>query len=94
MDRENCELSTQYSIANIRHTLNTRDEFYETEVAYLDDTLPTLGGEEVALSEAIASSPFRPDIEKEFGSRYLSPWICRRSCSARPTSRCASRRAA
>ena len=35
MDRENCELSTQYSIANIRHTLNTRDEFYETEVAYL-----------------------------------------------------------
>ena len=34
IDRENCELSTQYSIANIRHTLNTRDEFYETEVAY------------------------------------------------------------
>ena len=67
MDRENCELSTQYSIANIRHTLNTRDEFYETEVAYLDDTLPTLGGEEVALSEAIASSPFRPYIEKVFG---------------------------
>ena len=71
MDRENCELSTQYSIANIRHTLNTRDEFYETEVAYLDDTLPTLGGEEVALSEAIASSPFRPDIEKEFGKQYF-----------------------
>ena len=71
IDRENCELSTQYSIANIRHTLNTRDEFYETEVAYLDDTLPTLGGEEVALSEAIASSPFRPDIEKEFGKQYF-----------------------
>lgn len=71
IDRENCELFTQYSIANIRHTLNTRDEFYETEVAYLDDTLPTLGGEEVALSEAIASSPFRPDIEKEFGKQYF-----------------------
>ena len=67
IDRETCELYTQHSIANIRHTLNTRDEFYETEVAYLDDTLPTLGGEEVALSEAIASSPFRADIEKEFG---------------------------
>lgn len=71
IDRENCELFTQYSIANIRHTLNTRDEFYETEVAYLDDTLPTLGGEEVALSEAIAASPFRPDIEKEFGKQYF-----------------------
>ena len=37
----------------------------------MHDTLPTLGGEEVALSEAIASSPFRPDIEKEFGKQYF-----------------------
>ena len=64
MDRENRELSTQYSIAHVRHTLDTRDEFYEAEVQYLQDTLPTLGGAEVALSEAIASSPFRSDIEQ------------------------------
>ena len=57
MDRENCELSTQYSIANIRHTLNTRDEFYETEVAYLDDTLPTLGGEEAERGHCRQSLP-------------------------------------
>ena len=29
IDRETCELATQYSIAHIRHTLDTRDEFYE-----------------------------------------------------------------
>ena len=69
MDRENRELSTQYSIAHVRHTLDTRDEFYEAEVQYLQDTLPTLGGAEVALSEAIASSPFRSDIEQEFGKQ-------------------------
>lgn len=34
MDREGCELSTQYSIAHIRHTLDTRDEFYEAEINY------------------------------------------------------------
>ena len=34
IDRETCELFTQYSIAHIRHTLDTRDEFYETEIAY------------------------------------------------------------
>ena len=50
MDREGCELSTQYSIAHIRHTLDTRDEFYEAEINYLQNTLPTLGGEEVAHS--------------------------------------------
>ncbi len=71
IDRETCELFTQYSIAHIRHTLDTRDEFYEAEIPYLQDTLPTLSGDEVALSEAIASSPFRPDIEQEFGKQYF-----------------------
>ena len=71
IDRGTCELSTQYSIAHIRHTLDTRDEFYEAEIEYLQNTLPTLTGQEVALSEAIASSPFRADIEKEFGAQYF-----------------------
>ena len=47
------------------------DAFYEAEIHYLQDTLPTLGAAEVALSEAIASSPFRPDIEREFGRQYF-----------------------
>lgn len=71
IDRVNCELSTQYSVAHIRHTLDTRDEFYEAEISYLQDTLPTLGGAEVALSEAIASGRFRADIEREFGKEYF-----------------------
>ena len=71
IDHESCELFTQYSIAHIRHTLDTRDEFYEAEINYLQDTLPTLSGDEVALSEAIAASPFRADIEREFGKQYF-----------------------
>lgn len=71
IDRENCELFTQYSIAHIRHTLDTRDEFYEAEIQYLQDTLPTLSGDEVALSEAIAASPFRADIERDLGKQYF-----------------------
>ena len=72
MDRVNCELFTQYAIANVRHTLDTRDAFYEAEIHYLQDTMPTLGAAEVALSEAIAASPFRPDIEREFGKQYFA----------------------
>ena len=71
IDRESCRLFTQYAIAHIRHTLDTRDEFYEAEIHYLQDTLPTLGAAEVALNEAIAASPFRPDIEQEFGKQYF-----------------------
>lgn len=71
IDRESGELFTQYSVAHIHHTLDTRDELYETEIHYLQDTLPTLSGDEVALSEAIAASPFRPDIEKEFGEQFF-----------------------
>ena len=71
MDRVNCELFTQYAIANVRHTLDTRGAFYEAEIHYLQDTMPTLGAAEVALSEAIAASPFRPDIEREFGKQYF-----------------------
>ena len=71
MDRANGELSTQCAVAHIRHTLDTRDAFYEAEIHYLQDTLPTLGAAEVALSEAIASSPFRPDVEREFGRQYF-----------------------
>ena len=34
-------------------------------------TLPTLSGDEVALSEAIAASPFRADIERDLGKQYF-----------------------
>ena len=27
IDRENCELSTQFSLAYVRHTIDSRDEF-------------------------------------------------------------------
>ena len=53
IDCEKSALHTQYSIAYIRHTLDTRDEFYEAEITYWQNTLPTLGSEEVSLSEAM-----------------------------------------
>ena len=94
IDRESCELFTQYSIAHIRHTLDTRDEFYEAEINYLQDTLPTLSGDEVALSKQSRPAPSGRTSSGNSASNTLSPWTCRRSCSVKPTSRCVSRRAA
>ncbi len=71
IDHEKCELYTQYTIAHIRNTLDTRDEYYEAEIKHIQQILPTLGGDEVALGQAIANSKFRSDVEKEFGKQYF-----------------------
>ena len=94
IDRVNCELFTQYSVAHIRHTLDTRDEFYEAEISYLQDTLPTLGGAEVALSEAIASADSARISRENSARSILYPQICRRSFTARQIFLFVSRKAA
>ena len=38
------ELQTMVTIANIRNTLNTTDEFYEKEIAFIQQRLPEIQG--------------------------------------------------
>ncbi|MFR1990782.1 MAG: hypothetical protein ACLS3C_12305 [Oscillospiraceae bacterium] len=95
IDRENCELFTQYSIAHIRHTLDTRDEFYEAEIRLFAEHAAHAqrrGGR--AQRGYRQPARYRADIEQEYGKQYFRRHgSCRRSCTARTTSRCASRRA-
>ena len=41
-DKYDQELSTMYTIAFIRNTLDTTNEFYEAEVAYFNEVMPTV----------------------------------------------------
>lgn len=61
-------LQTQYEICAIRHTIDTRDKFYETEQEYYDSELPTFEAAQKALMLAMLQSPHRPAMEQEFGS--------------------------
>ena len=70
-DRVFCELNTQCTLAYVRNTLDTRDEFYEKEVEYLDEAGPLLEQADVAFNEAVAGSRFRPELEKEFGKQLF-----------------------
>ena len=70
-DRVFCELNTQCTLAYVRNTLDTRDEFYEKEVDYLDEAGPLLEQADVAFNEAVAGSRFRPELEKEFGKQLF-----------------------
>ena len=72
LDTESKHLNTQYTLVYVRHTLNTTDEFYEKEQEYLNDQLPELSPYQVALSSAIADSPYRPEIEAKYGKQYFT----------------------
>ena len=71
MDEVSNDFSTDCVIASIRHTLDTRDEFYEKEDEYINDTMPTIMPKMLALDEALMESPFRGEIEKEYGKQYF-----------------------
>ena len=71
MDARQQELSTMMNIVYIRHTVDTRDEFYEKENEYLNEVMPTIMPFAVALNQAYMDSPFRKDFEAEFGKQIF-----------------------
>lgn len=71
-DERQKDFSTDATIASIRHTLDTRDEFYEKENEYLENTLPTIMPKLLAVNEALMESPFRADFEREYGKQFFA----------------------
>ncbi len=63
--------STMTTIAYIRHTLDTRDAFYEEENRYNDEMYPTVLPKFLAFDEVLMNSPFRDEIEKEYGRQFF-----------------------
>ena len=59
---------TQGSIAYIRHTINTKDEFYAAEQDWMDEVMPQLEELNQQVNLALLQSPFRKELEAEFGS--------------------------
>ena len=58
---------TMSSIAYVRHTINTKDEFYAAEKTFFDENGPLLAAGAQKLSLALLGSKFRPELEKHFG---------------------------
>ena len=72
LEKASDRLSTQFTLVYVRHTIDTTDEFYDKEQEYLNEKLPEISPFQVALSAAIADSPFRPDIEARYGKQYFT----------------------
>ncbi|MBR2591904.1 MAG: M3 family oligoendopeptidase [Oscillospiraceae bacterium] len=59
---------TMGTLASVRHSIDTRDEFYDSENTFWDNFGPEIAEYTHAWVEALLSSPFRKEFEAEYGS--------------------------
>ena len=64
LDRHGNTMST---LAQIRNTIDTRDEFYDGEITFWNAAIPEWQECDQAWSIAMLESPFRKDFESEYG---------------------------
>ena len=60
-------LMTLCTLAEIRHSIDTRDEFYDGEVKYINAAMPEVQEYAQGFTAALLKSPFRADFEAEYG---------------------------
>ena len=61
------DVSTQATLANIRNTMNMKDEFYDKEVRFFNSEMPKLMLLLKKAGKALLESPFRPQMEEKYG---------------------------
>ena len=66
-DKLDRHISTLSNLANIRHTIDTRDTFYDGEMQFWNSAGPQLNEYDQKWTTALLNSPFRADFISEFG---------------------------
>lgn len=97
LDRLKMKADTMTSLAYVRYTIDTKDEFYAGERKYNSEIEPLMHEELLEFDKAMVHSPFRKELEEEFGEvlfrnlelslKGFSPEIT--SGTGRKRSRCA-----
>lgn len=67
-DQEGRHVETLATLAQVRNTIDTRDEFYDGEVKFWNAAGPELEEYEQAWKLAMLESPFRKEFEAEYGN--------------------------
>lgn len=60
-------IDTLATLASVRHTIDTRDEFYDGEMKFWDAATPELSEYMQAWTKAMLESPYRKDFAAEYG---------------------------
>ncbi len=64
-------ISSMSSIANIRHTINTEDKFYDTENEYWDEVSPLYQELDSLFYEVMVNHNNKDNLIKEFGTQFF-----------------------
>ena len=62
---------TMATVMSVRHTVDTSDKFYEAEDEYFNQAFPEVMPYLQAFNLALLNSPFRAEIDKEYGAQFL-----------------------
>ena len=65
------EVHTIIAVARIRHDIDTRDAFYDNEVAFADEAVPELQEYQQNFIRALLDSPFRAQFEEKYPKVYF-----------------------
>ena len=60
-------IKTQATLAEIRHSIDTTDPFYEEEKTYYDQEMPAFSNQEVQYKKLLFASPYRKELELVIG---------------------------
>ncbi len=66
------DFETARNLVSIRHTVDTRDAFYETEQKYFDRNSPLFEGLVHKLYQALIKSAYRAELEKKWGHQLFA----------------------
>ncbi len=59
---------TTATVASVRHTIDTRDEFYTAENDFMDENSPVLQEKIQEILKKMLNSPYRAELEEKLGS--------------------------
>lgn len=72
MEKVQAEFITMSTLAYIRHSIDTRDAFYEAEKEYFNTAEPELEQYQQQWMMTLLESPFRPRFEEKYGTVYFT----------------------
>ncbi len=61
------DIETDISLAYVRHSIDTKDEFYDKENDYADEISPQISEFANSVNMALFNSPFRADFSAKYG---------------------------
>lgn len=66
------DLGTAFNLCQIRHTIDTNDEFYKAEQDYMDEIAPEVEGLITKYYQALVQSKFRKNLEEKWGQQLFA----------------------